>query len=226
MQKQASAPGIRISAEDPIILFIGDLEDTRSQALPEWQAAHPHTPVFNLKSWKVEVSFRVLDDGTPENIPDLLRQIVQTANSQSPFGFRVDGDNDKFSTFVPIQTRNAAGDVVQKTALLDLHVDIASGERTIAEHGQMLADVLSAKSGIRVYCCQSFGVGVPWGRAKTIFAAQDLPARWVLEQLIELDENATTVGPRYHWLLNCQPNTNRGTDQCFINLTQVRGGGC
>jgi hypothetical protein len=37
----ASRLGIIISAEDPDLVFTGDLTDTTVQALPEWRATHP-----------------------------------------------------------------------------------------------------------------------------------------------------------------------------------------
>jgi hypothetical protein len=171
-QTLANKFGIIISAEDPDIVFTGDLTDTTKKALPAWRAAHPNTRVYDLKAWRLQVEFRVRQDGTPEDAAALLQQVIVVANEQSPFSYRLDMDGE-FNTFVPTRTRDPAGAVVEKVPLLDRHIDIPAGTRTIAEDGEMLAKALSAQTGLRINCCQSLVAGVPWGLAKVPFEARD-----------------------------------------------------
>jgi hypothetical protein len=57
---------------------------------------------------------------------------VQNANEQTPFGYRLDIDGE-FATLVPTTTRDAKGDLVRTTPLLDhglrgeLHVTLEEG---------------------------------------------------------------------------------------------------
>jgi hypothetical protein len=216
--------GIIISAEDPDLVFTGDLTDTTEKALPGWRAAHPNTRVYIPKAWRLQFEFRVHKDGTPEDVGSLLQQIINVANAQSPFAYRLDVDGE-FNTFVPTRTRDAAGAVVEKVPLLDRGVDILAGTRTIAQHGELLAKALSTQTGLRVFCCQSGVGGIPWGMATVAFEAHDEPARRVLERLIRLDQQSRNPSSRYYWFQNCDPDSIDGPRYCFIDLRPV-GGSC
>jgi hypothetical protein len=221
-QTLANTFGIVISAEDPDLLFTGDLTDTTERALPEWRAAHPNTRVYIPKAWRLQFEFRTHKDETPEDVAGLLQQVVNRANAQSPFRYRLDVDGE-FNTFVPTRTRDDAGGVVEKVPLLDRHIDISAGTRMIAQHGEMLAKALSTQTGLRVSCCQLFVAGIPWGMARVAFEAHDEPARQVLERLIRLDQQSKNPSSRYYWLLDCDPNFVDGPRYCFIDLRPVRG---
>jgi hypothetical protein len=222
----ASRFGIIISAEDPDLVFTGDLTDTTEQALPEWRATHPNTRVYIPKAWRLQVTFGVKKDGTPEDIASMLQQVVSAANAQSPFEYRLDSDGE-FYTFVPTRTRDAAGTVVERFPLLDRRVDIPAGVRSIAEDGKMLAQALSAQTGLRVNCCQTLVAGIPWGMAKVPFEAHDEPARKILERLIRLEQQQQleqrSFGSNAYWLLSCDPNAIDGPRYCFIDLQPVAG---
>ena len=224
-KKLADEYGIRISAEDPNVMYGDDLEDTTDEALPQWRARHPNERVHRLKPWSVEVRFRINKDGTPENIPVLLHQIIVSANANSSFSYRLNRDDDRFYTFVPTHTRDATGAFIESPALLDLHVSIPAGTRTVAEHAALMASALAAQTGFRVDCCEQLAAGLPWGGAKVAFEAHDLSARQVLEQLIDLLEQSEPVGSRYHWLATCDPAVDPKPHFCFINVFPVRGPG-
>jgi hypothetical protein len=141
------------------------LTDTTERALPEWRATHPNTRVYIPKTWRLLVTFGVHKDGTPEDITGMLQQVVNAANIQSPFEYRLDIDGE-FHTFVPTHTSDATGIVVESPPLLDGRIDIPAGVRSIAEDGNMLAQALSTQTGLRVHSCQTLVAGIPWGMAK------------------------------------------------------------
>ncbi|MGD1081799.1 MAG: hypothetical protein ABR881_26065 [Candidatus Sulfotelmatobacter sp.] len=229
-QTLANKFGIVISAEDPDLVFAGDLTDTTERALPAWRAVHPNIRVYIPKAWRLQVEFRVRQDGTPEDVAALLQQVVVAANAQSPFSYRLDTDGE-FNTFVPTRTRDAAGAVVERVPLFDRHIDIPAGTRTIAEDGEMLAKALSAQTGMRISCCQSLVAGVPWGMARVPFEAHDEQARSVLERLVRLEQGAEqqskqrsfSANSNVYWLLSCDPNAIDGPRYCFIDLHPVHG---
>ena len=207
--------GIVVSAEEPQYLFSGDFEDIKI-ADPEWSATHLQAHYRVPKRRRLEIRFPAFSDGSPRDVRQLLRQIVKTANTELPFGYRLDSDGG-FFTFVPTRTHDATGTVVQVTPLLDRRVTIPFGNRSIRANGMLLADSLSSQTGLRVGCCQSIVEGIPWGLAVTPFEASDEPARKVLERLIRLE----STPPGHSWLLRSDDSAG-----CFINVTSVWGGQC
>jgi hypothetical protein len=207
--------GIVVSAEEPQYLFSGDFEDIKI-ADHEWSATHPQTHYLVPKRRHLEIRFPAFSDGSPRDVWQLLLQIVKTANAELPFGYRLDSDSG-FFPFVPTRTHDATGTVVQVTPLLDRRVTIPFGNRSIRANGMLVADSLSSQTGLKVDCCQSIVVGIPWGLAVMPFEASDEPARKVLERLIRLE----STPPRDSWLLRCDDSGG-----CFINVTSVWGGQC
>jgi hypothetical protein len=205
--------GILISAEEPQYLFAGDMEDI-SLADPEWSAGHAQTHYLVPKRRRLEIRFPVLSDGSPRDVRQLLQLIVQTANAQLPFAYRLDIDGE-FSTFVPTRTRNAEGRVIEATPLLDRRITIPLGTRSIVESAHLIGDSLSLQTGLHVRC-DKWVTGNPWGRQATEFEAHDEPARKVLERLLRLDSSPA----RDLWLLRCDSGS------CLVNITTVWGGGC
>jgi hypothetical protein len=216
--KLAQHYGILISAEEPQYLYPGDMEDVRL-ADPDWSAAHPKAHYLVPKRRWVEIRFPVLSSGTPRDVNQLLQQIVQTANAQLRFAYRLDVDGE-FSTFVPTQTRTADGAVIEAIPLLDRRVSIPSGTRSIAESANLMADSLSSQTGLRVNCCQSMVAGIPWGMKEAQFEARDEPARKILERLIRLDQQSEVANSRKYWLQRCD------SKWCSIDLYNAWGGQC
>src|SRR5664279_31461 len=147
--------GITVSAEEPEYQFAGDLQDI-SQADPEWSAQHAGAHYNVPKRRRLQIDFPALPDGTPEDIPKLLHEVVRNANDQMPFGFRLDVD-DEFYVFVPTRTHDANGTSVAVLPLLDRRVTIPPGDRSIAETAKLMTDALSAQTGLHISCCQSLG---------------------------------------------------------------------
>jgi hypothetical protein len=210
--------GVVVSAEEPQYQFSGDLQDVR-EADPDWSAQHPKAHYLVPKRRRMEIQFSVLPDGSPADLGDLLRKVLEKVKDQVPFGYRLDVDGD-FASFVPTTTRNAEGGGVPATPLLDRRVTIALGSRRISENGKLLADSLSAQTGLRVSCCQSLVAGIPWGMPVVPFEAHDEPARKVLERLILLNQRSNWVSSRNYWLLRCD------SGWCSIDVENVWGARC
>jgi hypothetical protein len=206
--------GVLVNAEEPRSQFSEDLQDILD-ADPDWSAQHPKAHYLVPKRRRIEIRFSVVRDGSPNDVGDLLRQVLEKANQQTPFRYRLDVDGEFFS-FVPTATRNADGVVIEATPLLDRRITIPAGTRSIAESGNLMADALSSQTGLHVSCCRSMNGGNRWGQAIVPFEATDEPAREVLERLLRLGSSP----PREYWLLRCD------SGWCFINVESVWGARC
>jgi len=206
--------GVLVNAEEPQYQFSGDWEDI-TEADPDWSAQHPKVHYLVPKRRHMEIHFSVLRDGTPSDVGGLMRQVLEKANQQTPFGYRLGVDGEFFS-FVPTTTRDANGGVVAAMPLLDRRVTIPLGNRRISESGKLMADSLSAQTGMRVICCQGIVAGIPWGMAVVPFEANNETARNVLERLLRLESSP----PRDYWLLRCD------SGWCAINVEGVWGAQC
>ena len=210
--------GIVVNAEEPQYQFSGDMQNVR-EADPDWSAQHPKVNYLVPKRRRIEIRFSVLPDGSPRNTGELLRQLLEKVRDQVPFGYRLDVDGE-FATFVPTITRDEDGIVVPTTPLLDRRVTIPLGNRRISESGKLMADSLSAQTGLHVSCCQATVAGIPWGMQVVPFEAYDETARKVLERLIVLNQQSNSVSSRNYRMLGCD------SGWCFINIESVWGGGC
>ena len=159
----------------------------------------------------MDIPFAVREDGWPANRIRLVDDLIEAANAALPFGCQLEVSGMPFS-IVPRKTRNENGEIVTVTPLLDRVVSLPRGRRRVYESASLLAEALSAQTGLRVSCCQSFVGGVPWGIEEAEFSADREPARDILRRLIKL-----TPG-RYIWLLTCEPSP---SSWCLINLHPV-----
>jgi hypothetical protein len=203
---------IPVSAEDPPYVYQDDMKDVTAEVA---RRANPLRRVFIPKGGRLEVQFSLRPDGSPMEVRTLLQDLVDKANAEFPFGYRLDDDGDS-QTLVPTRTRDLLGRVVEITPLLDRCVTIVPGTRTIAESAELMANALSAQTGLRVSCCQGIVSGIPWGMREVAFEARDEPARSVLKRLI-----AASLEGRpncYYWLQRCDPLPSQW---CFINLQHI-----
>ena len=53
--------------------------------------------VFAPKGGRMEVRFNSRRDGSPENIHGLLRDLVDKANAQFPFSYRIDSEGESLA---------------------------------------------------------------------------------------------------------------------------------
>lgn len=201
--------GIAVSVEDPPYLFRDDVKDVTAIVS---RTPNPTKRVLIPKGGRIEVRFTLNPEGLPQDLPGLLRDIVAAANARFPFSYRVDHDGSRF-TLVPARTRDVLGHVVEVTPLLDRRVTIPAGTRSIAASAALMADALSAQTGLRINCCQGAVAGIPWGLAEIPFAADNEPARRVLIRLIAAA--SPRQSHRAYWLQRCDPLPSAW---CFINV--------
>jgi hypothetical protein len=202
--------GISVSVEDPPYIFEGDVKDVTAEVARTPNLSHR---VLIPKGGTLEVSFPVGADDFPADVPRLLENIVKAANESYPFAYRLDSTGGRF-TLIPTQTRDASGSLTKITPLLDRHVTIPLATRTIIETAALMAEALSAETGLRVSCCQSVIAGYPWGMSKISFEAHDEPVRSVLTRLIAA--NLQGKPDHSYWLQRCDPLPSKW---CFINLS-------
>jgi len=210
--------GISVSIEAPKWAFPIDTEDV-AVADPAFSVQHGGVHYRVMKRHVVEVRFSAPWNGSPDDVPGLLRQVADAANKEMPYAYRLDVSGSDYA-LVPTRTRNSRAELEDVQPLLDRHVTIPPGTRSIAEHAKLMADQLSQQTGLHVSCCQSFVAGIPWGLAKVAFEADDTPAREVLKSLINIERQANSKAPnRYpdfdHWTVSCDGT---GAPWCFIEV--------
>lgn len=210
--------GISVSIEAPKWAFPSDTEDV-AVADPVFSAQHGDVHYRIMKRHVVQVRFSALGNGLPNDVPGLLRQVADAANKEMPYAYRLDISGNDYA-LVPTGTRNSKGELENAQPLLDRHVTIPPGTRSIAEHAQLMADQLSQQTGLHISCCQSSMAGIAWGLAKVTFEADDRPAREVLKSLIQTEEQANSETPNRHpyfdhWTVSCDGT---GAAWCFIEV--------
>jgi hypothetical protein len=202
--------GIRVNVEDPFYLFSGDIKDATATV-----SRDPSKPVYIPAGGRLEVQFPLNANGAPADTPALLRLLVDAANAKLPFAWRLDIDSDWY-TIAPTNTRDASGHTTAFTPLLDRRITISPGTRPIHESARLMANALSAQTGLRVDCCQAFIAGFPWGMTQVFFEANNEPARSILKRLISAA--AANQSAKEYWLQRCSPSPSAF---CFIDLRHL-----
>jgi hypothetical protein len=205
--------GIRVNVEDPPYSFRDDVKDVTARVSRDRKIQRP---VLIPKGGRLEILFSLASNGQPANIPNVVRSLADAANARFPFAYRLDIDGNWF-TLVPTRTRDSLGHQIRITPLLDRHVTIPAGTRSIATAATLMAQELSAQTGMHVSCCQGAVAGIPWGLVKIAFSANNEPARNVLKRLIK--EASGNQPNRDYWLERCDPSSR----WCAINLTHIAG---
>jgi len=210
--------GINISVESPQWAFPGDTEDV-AIADPQFSAQHRNAHYLIMKRHTVEVGFSPVGNPAPNDVSRLLSQVVEAANKEMPYFYRLDAHNNEY-VLVPTRTRTSAGELENVQPLLDRHVSLPAASRPIAEHARIMADQLSEQTGLNISCCQTLVAGVPWGLAEVPFQADNEPARDVLRKLIRLEQQENSQAPNRHpdydhWTVRCDGT---GAPWCFIEV--------
>jgi hypothetical protein len=204
--------GIRVNVEDPAYIFRDDVKDVTATVARSGQI--PRRVLIPMGA-KLEVHFILGSNGMPVDVPVVLRSLVDAANAQFPFQYRLDADGRWF-TIIPTHTRDQLGQSVSTVPLLDRRVTIPPGTRPIMQSANLMAAALSAQTGLRVSCCQAGVGGIPWGLREIFFEATDEPARRVLKRLFTAA--AKNQPDRDYWLQRCDPLP---SSWCFINLAHI-----
>ncbi len=205
--------GVSVSSEEPQYRYMGDLLDVTA---PQWSARHPESRAYAAKPGKLEITFGIYRDGSATDLDKLLRDAARQINQQQPFAYQVyerqRPNRSPYSSFVPTRTHDENGVVVEAPAYLDRKITIPRQTNTIANFAAILSGLLSRASGMDFGCCQSVVGGQLWGTRSVTYHASDLPARDVLEDLMDrthLDES---------YSLRCQP---LGRRSCIIEVHPV-----
>lgn len=122
--------GISVSAESPRWAFPADTEDV-AVADPQFSAEHNNVHYLVMKRHFVQVRFSALASAPPTDVHGLLLQVVEAANKEMPYAYRLETHGDGYA-LVPAKTRNSAGELEDVQPLLDHHVSIPAGSRPIA----------------------------------------------------------------------------------------------
>lgn len=214
--------GVAINVEDPVYLYRDDVDDITPPRI-----ASLGRRLLIPKAALLEIRFDLGPDGFLRDVRKLLQDLVETANAQLPFLYRLDSDGDVF-TLVATHTRDEQGRSVELIPILDRHVTIPLGTRKIFEHVNVLTQELEQQTGVHVGCCQGVVGGVAWGSTVVSFEARDEPARSAFLRLLRSDPAANRLARGApdgayawlmgsHWLLRCQP----GQSWCFINVAPI-----
>ncbi len=200
--------GIMINSEDPAYLYSGDMKDVTDEVV---RTARPGVRVFIPQGGRLDVQFAVKPDGSPQDVPALLEAIVDAANVQFPFAFRLAVGGNAY-TFIPTRTRDANGRDADVPALLDRKVSIPLATRPLFEHANLMSQSLAAQTGFHVSCCQAFVAGFPWGMEQQLFGADNEPARGFLLRLIR------SVKGNWRYFQRCDPVMPGRPAWCFIQV--------
>jgi hypothetical protein len=217
--KLADEFGIGVNVEDPAVYTYAD----------DVQLSHV-TPVgkrvFIPKFRFLELRIDVAPDGSLAHLPDTLSDLVETANVQMPFRYRVDITGTDTFTLVPTAARDDAGNSVERMPLMEYRVTVPLGTRKVYEHISLMMQALEAQTGIRVTCCQPGVGGVPWGSNVVAFEARGEVVRTAFLRLVR---SVPSLPPRtqgrlveretgrYYWLMRCQPRE----PWCAINVRAI-----
>lgn len=206
--------GVAINVEDPVYIYRDDVQDVG--------VARSGRRFLIAKASLLEMRFEWPAVGSVLDVREVVRDLVGTANAQLPFAYRIDNDGEVF-TLVATRTRDAQGRSVELTPILDRHVTIPLGTRTVFEHANLLTQALEKQTGVRISCCQAGVGGIPWGSTVVSFEARDEPARSGLLRLVRSEQgnpnHVAGIEPtRYQWLMRCEP----AQPWCFINVAPIR----
>jgi hypothetical protein len=217
--------GIAINVEDPVYIYRDDVQDIG--------VAQSGKRLLIPRASLLEMRLNLRADGSLLNVRQVVLDLVDTANAQLPFLYRIDTDGDVF-TLVGTRTRNEQGESVELTPILDRRVTIPSGTRKIIEHVNLLTQALEQQTGVRISCCQAAVGGIPWGSTVVSFEGRDEPARSALLRLVRSEPGRDRLvrneqggafrlvksepgREHWHWMMRCQP----GEAWCFINVAAI-----
>jgi hypothetical protein len=210
---------VAINVEDPLYFYSDDVQFSHVAASGK--------RVMIPRDSLLEVRFNMRPDGSLRDVRQVLADLVETANAQLPFAYRIDRDGDTF-TLVATPTRDEQGHFVDLTPILDRRISIPLGTRRFLEHVTLLTHALEEQTGVHVGCCTGTAdnqQGPPFE-----FRADDEPARSAFLRLVRSrpvrnhlvrSGGAYHLVPSepggYHWLMRCEP----GESSCFINLRPI-----
>jgi hypothetical protein len=217
-----------VTYEEPILVWRGDLVPGRF-------------PEASMGLWQKDRHFVVPTGLDPQHtaVLDLgvLRAVVESYNSQNSDGPLYKATESQFGLHIlPLHMRDANGEIVEATSLLDAQVTVASALRMPSEQLQALCDAVTAAGNgalqftyARIRLDIAFapnGLLPPRGAAQLLSAKEKEPfsivwgvsgvtAREALVNLIRLSQTKLT------WYLLCQPGARPQDRFCVLNLDDM-----
>jgi len=218
--------GVSVSVESPRWAFPLDTESV-ADADPVWSSQHNNAHYLVIKRHWLDLQFVAPKDSTPTDITHLLQQLADAANKELPYAYRLDVNDGEYA-LVPTKTLDVTGKPVDAQPLLDHHVTIPLGERSIAAHAELMAKQLSQQTGLHVSCCQAVVAGIPWGGQSISFEANDKSAREVVRMLIHFEDLINSQSPSHHpsydhYSVNCDGT---GAPWCAIEVQSKYSSSC
>ena len=203
--------GVPVSSERPFQMFLGDLLDVTD---PKFVAQHPEPDrrAFASKPAKVQVDFATNPDGSAADVEAVLKAVAVQVNQQQPYEFTVEKVvRTKFTMFVlvPTATHDEQGAVIHPVPYMETTVALRAQKAAISDLANQMSAQISAKTGYRFYCCESYVAGIPWGSVPMEYGPAEKPAREMLADLME------TEGRAQSYMAACE---SRSREFCFINV--------
>ena len=168
--------GVSINVEDLVSMYRDDFQDITPPRVAS-SAKRSLVPRASL----LELRLDLRPDGSLRDVRQVLADLVETANAQLPFAYRLDKDGDSF-TLVATRTRDEQGRSIDLIPILDRHITITLGARHFQQHAQLLTGALEEQTGFHIGCCSAAAESQP-GPFFT-FGADDEPARIALLRLL------------------------------------------
>ena len=218
--------GVRVSTESPRWAYPLDTEHV-ADADPVFSQTHNNVDYLVMKRHTLAIRFPIAANGSIQDVPQVLQQLVSAANREFPYSYRLDRMGDEYA-LIPTKTMDARGNPEDAPPFLDLPISLPASSRPINEFAKLMADQLSLATGLHVSCCQMMVAAVPWGMAEIEFQADNEPAREVLRKLIRLEEQANSSSgnrrPAYdRWDVACDGT---GAPWCFIEVERTSAQQC
>jgi hypothetical protein len=214
-----------VTYEESVLVWRGDLVRGR----------FPEAP---MGLWQKDRHFVIPSGLDPQHTGVLnlamLRAVVESYNKQNSDGPLYKATESQFGLHIlPLQMRDANGEIVEANSLLDTRVTVASALRMPSEQIQALCDAVTAAGNdalqftyARIRLDIAFapnGLLPPRGAAQLLSANDKEPfsivwgtsgvtAREALVDLIHLSQTKLT------WYLLCQPSARRQDRFCVLNL--------
>lgn len=168
--------GVRISVEDPLYLWDGDLVDLPRSTTGQRTAAP--------KPLLLEASFALDSSGQPANVRSLLASLIERVSLDRPFDYRVDVGPGGY-TLVPTRMRNERGELEPYISPLDTMVTLPQSVRGLALHANAIREVVETRTGYHIACCTLRANNVDL-QTSVDFAVDRESARHALQRLMLL----------------------------------------
>jgi len=206
---------LAVNVEDPFYMNLQDLEEVKPP-----RAAGSGSRLLAPKPSALEIRLDLNADGSLRDARKVVQDLVDAANTKLPFQYRVDTDGGVF-TLVATRTRDDRGRSVELNPMLDRHVTVPLGLRTVREHIQVLTQALGEQTGFHFDCCDTAAGASGWGSNIISFEAREEMARTVLLRLIRnvpaTPQQASRESGRYSWKMRCQPRE----ASCLIDVAPL-----